>query len=326
LFGDGVPRDAALTEPLRTWLREFSPQVVYSFLGSMAQIRLTQALVHEAGAPHVIHIMDDWPSVIYTQGLFGPYLRRTVLKEFLELLRTARARLAICEEMCEEYRTRYGHTFQTFHNALDMQEWLRAGRQNWMAGTPFVVRYAGSILSEGQREGLLAVCMAVARLRRTGMNIRISVHAPLGTAQYLKAHCAEELAIEGPPDPRSIQMLLASADLLVLPFNTDAWSAKYLRLSMPTKAPAYMASGTPILVYGPSEIAPVRHAIRYGWADVVTRNDELERAIARLVNAPQERERLAQRARAVAAEQYDAARVRVAFQHVLKEAACGMTN
>src|SRR5262249_18551610 len=163
-------------------------------------------------------------------------------------------RLAICEEMCEEYRTRYGHAFQTFHNALDMQEWLSVGRQNWAAGTPFMVRYAGSILSEGQRDGLLTVCLAVARLRKTGMNIRMSVHAPLGTAHYLKTHCGEELAIEGPPEPGSIQMLLASADLLVLPFNTDAWSAKYLRLSMPTKAPAYMASGTPILVYGPPEI------------------------------------------------------------------------
>src|ERR1700733_2919069 len=38
IFGDGVPRRAVLSAPLRDWLDKFQPEIIYSFLGSMAQI------------------------------------------------------------------------------------------------------------------------------------------------------------------------------------------------------------------------------------------------------------------------------------------------
>ena len=42
---------------------------------------------------------------------------------------------------------------------------------------------------------------------------------------------------------------------------------------MPTRVPAYMASGTPILVYGPSNVAQVQYAEKLSWGLVVINRD-----------------------------------------------------
>jgi hypothetical protein len=108
--------------------------------------------------------------------------------------------------------------------------------------------------------------------------------------------------------------------VLVLPFNFEADSAEYMRLSMPTKAPAYMASGAPILVYGPSHIAPVRYAIREGWGHVVSTPgaDAVAKAIADLADNQYLRESVAKRAQAIAALRHNAVRVRAEFQDLLR--------
>ena len=46
-----------------------------------------------------------------------------------------------------------------------------------------------------------------------------------------------------------------------------------LNNSMPTKAPEYMVSGTPIIVFGPGETALVDDAVQNKWAVTVTENN-----------------------------------------------------
>ena len=125
-LGDGMPRTAKISDRLRHWLESFRPDLLYGFLGSMAQIRLMRELARALAVPAAVHIMDNWPTVLYRSGLLGPLLRRTVRKEFEAILRGASLRLGICEDMCEEYRLQYGHPFLSFHNALDMEEIGRA--------------------------------------------------------------------------------------------------------------------------------------------------------------------------------------------------------
>jgi glycosyltransferase involved in cell wall biosynthesis len=45
--------------------------------------------------------------------------------------------------------------------------------------------------------------------------------------------------------------MLRKSDVLLLPFNSDATSLQYCRLSWPTKLNEYLASGSPVLHVGP---------------------------------------------------------------------------
>jgi glycosyltransferase involved in cell wall biosynthesis len=323
LFGDGFPRKFSMSTKLRNWLDDFRPEIIYSFLGSMAQIRVTTAVTNHCQASLAIHIMDDWPAVLYRRGLFGAWLRRIVISEFTGLLSRSQLCLAICPEMSEDYAKRFGYRFLPFHNAIDMSEWMPHSRQSWKAGSPFVIRYAGSILQEAQRNALRDICMAVSNMRRDGDSIEMWIHAPAAQRSYLEQLSLGGLRLKDSPDPRGIVQLLSSADLLVLPFNFDERSAQYVRLSMPTKIPAYMASGTPVLVYGPATIAPVHYAVREGWGSVVSKPGVhiVQEAIKGLMHDQVSRQKYAQRAQALALEQHDAAKVRTEFHSALMRAA-----
>lgn len=322
-----IPATVRISDPLGRWLDTFRPELLYSFLGSMAQIRLTREIARRVSLPLAVHIMDDWPAIIYRSGLLAPLLRRTALKEFEAVLRDSTLRLGICEEMCEEYRVRYGYQFLAFHNALDLEQWLLYAKRDWRVGSPLVVRYVGSILPGAQRDSLRDICDAVSTLRASGMMIEMWVHSPREQAAHLHdGHFPREgLHVAEPPHPHRIVEVLVGADLLVLPFNFDSRSTQHIRLSFPTKVPAYMASGTPILVYGPPGIAIVRSAQRDGWGHVVSTRgvSALRDAIVWLMADQAMRERMGRRAQALAMEHHDASRIRPTFQNTLATAVAG---
>src|SRR3984957_20744753 len=120
------------------------------------------------------------------------------------------------------------------------------------------------------------------------------------------------LLIEPTPEYRVFFSTLASAYALVLPINYDAETVDFIRYSMPTKVPAYMASGTPILVYGPRGVAQVDYAAREGWGHVVCERDpaSLDSGVRRILADAALRESLRRRAQALASANHDSTRVR----------------
>jgi glycosyltransferase involved in cell wall biosynthesis len=111
---------------------------------------------------------------------------------------------------------------------------------------------------------------------------------------------------------------ISAADALLLPVNFDDTSVDFIRYSMPTKVPAYLNSGTPVLAYGSPETAQIRYAADAGWGRVVT-----ERSLALLKDALKQivcdkalRGTLSAAARQAAAN-HDARVVRSDFQELL---------
>jgi glycosyltransferase involved in cell wall biosynthesis len=178
---------------------------------------------------------------------------------------------------------------------------------------------------DGQKDSLRDIAFAVAGLRASGRQIELHIHSPQRDTEYLRTLPLPSGAIKiaGPPEASSVPRLLADADLLLLPYNFDARSARYIRLSLPTKAPAYMISGTPVLVYAPADAATARYAADEGWGYVVSEPGQgaVTSALARLMDDASLRERLARRAQAVAVARHDAERVRREFWRSLTAAA-----
>ena len=327
-MGEGVPKYARLTDRLVTWVQDFQPTLLYAFLGSLEQMDLTRQLMQRFHIPLVIHMMDDWPAVLYRSGWLAPFVGPYVQRELKQVLAQSVARLAICEPMCREYEARYGHSFLSFQNALDFERWVPFSKTDWKAGSPFVVRYVGSIVPDGQKDSLGDLGRAVAQLAAEGIAIQLRIHAPRHESAYLCAYGlpSHVICIEGPPDPDSVPALLANSDLLVLPYNFDRRSTRYIKFSLPTKAPAYMMSGTPILVYAPRDAATAEYAACEGWGYVVSSPDgvHLLAALRTLVNDESLRRQLGSRAKSVAQARHDASKVRAAFWKVLCAAANGV--
>jgi glycosyltransferase involved in cell wall biosynthesis len=233
--------------------------------------------------------------------------------------------MAICDEMCKVYRCRYGCEFLSFQNALDVARWIPFRRKQWKANVPFIVRYVGSIVANAQQESLLDVCRAVQELASAGEKIEMWVHTPQPDAGYLRAagFPSGPIRLNGPPAHEHIAELLSKSDLLVLPYNFDKRSVRYIKLSLPTKAPAYMISAAPVLVYAPSDVATAKYAAHEGWGSVVSVQGvrHLREEIYRLMTDEKARQQYGERAHQLACERHNAASIRPAFWNCLMEAA-----
>jgi glycosyltransferase involved in cell wall biosynthesis len=325
VFGDGIPEQVCITAELDDWVTSFRPTVLYTILGSNAMMDLAEKLRVRYQLPLVVHIMDDWPCTIYRGGLLSFLQRRKKDRLLQHLMNVAAARFAICQDMAEAYEVRYQKPFQWFQNPIDVAAVQRFVKKPLIVGTPIRVAYLGSVFPNAQLQSLVDCCSAVQALHNEGFPIRMEIYSPShATGQYrerLVVGAAISLQ-DTIGDDEVFFRTLQDVDMLVLPVNFDAHTIQYIRYSMPTKVPAYLAVGTPILVYGPAEVAQVSYAKKAGWGLPVTVRDmeALKQALKRLATDTQLRQVLSGCARQMAAMHHDARVVREQFQAALASA------
>lgn len=327
LQGDSAPQRARLSGALERWIADVKPDVLYTILGSNAFMDLTATIRRRFKLPMIVHMMDDFPSSNYRRGVFAPLERARMQRLLADNFDAATACMGICADMCVAFSQRYGRPFVPFQNCVDVERWRPVVRTSSACGpAPCRLLYFGSVFANAQVASLVDLCRAVASLNEGGLRVTFDIAAPAWqVAPYrdaLAIHNAIRL-IEPTQDDREYFATLAAADMLVLPINYDAGTVDYIRYSMPTKVPAYMASGTPILVYGPAGVAQVDYAVRDGWGHVVSQRDPqaLDQAIRRILSDGALREGLRLRAQALASANHDTLQVRTAFQAALKAGA-----
>ncbi len=233
--------------------------------------------------------------------------------------------MAICPKMAKEYAARYGRGFSHFQNTVDAPAWFKHAKDDLsISGVPRLV-YAGSIFPYAQRQSLIDCCHAVDRLNSEGFPVTLDIYSPkslLGVSTSLftvNPAITFHDALAQEPYRRE----LGRADVLLLPVNFDVGSLRFIRLSMPTKVPEYLASGTPVLVYGPFNTAQTDYAVEKGWGAHVGRQniDTLMKMIKKMVRDMDLRKRLSASAKDAVIRFHDIHVVRDAFQNKLAETA-----
>jgi len=321
----GLPVRGALSSDLRNWVADFKPELIYTILGDVSILDLVEQIADAFDLPIVIHCMDDGVTEPRRTGLYGRWFNRTYRSGLSRLLPRAADRLAICDAMADVYAQRYGQPFGSFHNAVDVAHIAERHRPLAGRNTPPRLIYVGSLYPIAQDRSLLDLCEAVARLNVSGQPVELGVYASRQLfGRYVPqverhAGCTFHDALD---DDAWFFEAIASADGLVLPVNFDAASRQYVGLSMPTKVPAYLASGTPTLVYGPGSVAQVHDARNMGWGLVVDQQDPaaLDTAIRRLLGEAELRQTLVDRSLKLAYDHHDAPEVRRRLRDTLRRA------
>lgn len=113
--------------------------------------------------------------------------------------------------------------------------------------------------------------------------------------------------------------IFSETDFLLLPYDFSPLSIKYIRYSLPTKAPEYMVSGTPIIIFAPEVTAIVKYAKKYEWAKVITENNisEISGAIKHLIENKELRQYIAQNAIKIAEKNHNSIEVTDNFKEVI---------
>jgi glycosyltransferase involved in cell wall biosynthesis len=296
------------------WLDDFNPNVIYVQASTRESILFCIAVHEYLKRPMVFHMMDDWPTLIGVRGALKKFWKRKIDKEFRLLLDRADLLMGISDYMCEDYNKRYGKKFVTFHNPINLGFWKKAQRHNYELAKSPTLLYAGRI-GLGIDKSLRNIAEAVKRLNKelhTDLKFIIQTQDdPIWIKNFKNVERQDFVAYEELPS------VFAQADILILPYDFSPESLSFIKYSMPTKAPEYMASGTPIIVFAPEETAIVRNARKYNWARIITENSikAVSIGIKEMIESRELRQQYAKNAILMAEKNYNSTKVTTKFRN-----------
>ena len=322
---DDVTAKGALSRKLDDFITKFAPDVVYyRTIDDPASLSYLARALQQRGIPIVTHTMDDWLNRMKLSAFTKEEESRAAEAEahLRETIDQAKTNLAISDAMSESMAKHYGTPFETFHNAIDFDEWSSVKRtRSFETDGVFRIRYTGSLAADMSRTSALDLAHVVDVLADERRPIRLEFSsAPwwqeVFNMEFREFHRSHHVGFLDRPD---YLQFLADADLAVIPINFDDSSIAYLRHSMSNKAPEYMAAGLPVLCFGPLASATINYASTAGWGHCVTEQsaNKLGQAIRYLMDDADERARLGEASAAIGRERHSAEENRRRFRIAL---------
>ena len=305
-----------LSKDFCNWLDLYKPDVIYDQNASRAGILFCISVQSYLNKPLIFHMMDDWPVIISMNGLFKNYWKRKIDQEFRKLLDISTVLMSISDEMAKEYKLRYDKDFVTFHNTIDLQFWRKYQRKSYECDENPTVLYAGRI-GLGIEKSLELVAKSIERLNN---ELNLSVKFTLQTnTKPAWVDCYKNVFHSEYIDYNDLPKVLSQSDILLIPYDFSPTAIKFIKFSMPTKAPEYMISGSPIIVFAPAETAIAKYAKKYNWAKVITEDNPLDvsEGIKQLILDKFQRRRYAQNAVKLAVKNHNAIDVTNKFRAVI---------
>jgi glycosyltransferase involved in cell wall biosynthesis len=314
----------APSRAMRAFVEAFDPEVILVLIASHPLHDIARILSRERGVPLVSYVPDDWMPGAPMRPVVGGRLGHILLNRLWhrgvrQTFDASAAHLAISDAMAREYWIRYGHDFTPVYNALDLDAWPAAPPPE--PGERLRVVYSGSIFDAAQRDALYEVRDAVALLRERGVDAVLDVYSKdASEARFREALDRPPASALHPLVPAErMRENLRAASVLVLPLAFHETARSFMRLSMPGKVAEFMASGTPVLAYGPSGVVQVDF-IRERAAGLVVDVHSVEalaEALLRLHDDRALRAEVSRRARETAEQVFSLPVVRRRFERVV---------
>jgi glycosyltransferase involved in cell wall biosynthesis len=307
-----------LTDDFLKWVKEYDPDVIYSQLSTLELIRLVTELHKQTKKQVAIHIWDDWPAIINRSGLLYLYWKKTIDKEFRNLINYSSILMSISESMSREYKVRYGKEFHPFHNPISLEEWLPHTKKDWSRKGKFCILYAGRI-GIGMEESIVEFAQCIHELSKEIPDLIFEIQSNdvsrIKNQVVFNNHVIWTKQIPYNQLPKKF----SSADLLLMPVDFDERSLKFIKLSFQTKISEYMISGTPVIVYADKRTEVARYVNELGWGFLVSNrnSDNLKEAIKKLYGDQPLRRFLGSKAVMIACEKEDSIKVREEFRNYL---------
>jgi glycosyltransferase involved in cell wall biosynthesis len=301
------------------WLSVYKPEILYLQVTTREEILYSIQLCDYLNIPTAIHIMDDWPSTISKKGLLKNYWRKKIDKEFRQLLDRVDLFFSISEAMSSEYLKRYNREFKAFHHSIDISRYNQINSKAQKSDNSFKILYIGRI-GVANKHSIYLFSKTISQFKSDHYDVHLYIFTnDINTRESKPIEKLENVKIFPAVNHNAVPELLPQYDLLLLPLDFTEMGLKYARYSIPTKASEYLASGTPVLVFAPKEMAISKFCTNNDCGFCVTDQspEKIKDAIKFLINNEDYRLKLSNNAVNLAKELFDENKVRRKFQQLL---------
>ena len=242
-----------VSDDLENWIKSYNPDIIYSALGSYSMCCFFKKIMDcFPEKRYAVHLMDDWlHSQANNKLIFRKKYENKLDFVFRSILTRTQIKIVISEKMAKEYSRIYREKFIWFHNPVDTNRFYAENRPS-RPGKSII--YIGKI-NKDNYDVINDLIMALPAINER-KNCHLQIYTPtektylnskLSLNQFVTLHQAVPY--------ETIPTILSQGDLLFLPLSFRKESIRYTRLSISTKLSEYMATGRPLLVYAPENIA-----------------------------------------------------------------------
>jgi glycosyltransferase involved in cell wall biosynthesis len=325
-FLDMVP--FRIPRRVKEWVTRFSPDLIYSPMASVRQIRLVASVAKLARAPIFVYFHDDWLGTLYNQSVLHAIPRAALTREFRKTLRGVRGAGATSEAMANAYE----HVL----TPIPCSPFIRCVPSPpspppvpLNGGRSLTLTYAGGLHLDRWRS-LTEIGHALEELRSDGISAHLDVYAPdedvarFGDA--LRGRSSVRLC--GFRPQHELASIIDRSDVLVHVESFEPAFQRYTKYSLSTKIPEYMSRGRPLFGYGPSTGAALRYIESTGAGVAVGEQSrrQLVHALRSLLASPATRQSMGAAAWRAASTRHDPQTVREEFRAALAAASRDATE
>lgn len=275
LLRDGMWKCARwYTRGLRDFIEREKPNVLFVAPGA-AKFLYDVALrvARDYRLPIVTYIGDDFYFVKRPATLLGRWHSSALKKKIARLLTASRHNVVICQALKEQYEGAFG-------TPCDV---VMTGTSQPIAAVPRVterpttITYMGNICCN-RYHSLLAIGQALDRLNEAnGTAFTLAIYTAERAEEMLSPlREIKSIRLCGFVSGKAYARVFADATLFLHTEAFDEESIDLVRHSVSTKIADSLASGVPLLAYGPREVASMRHLLDGDCALCATAPAELE--------------------------------------------------
>jgi len=292
--------------------RAFQPDLIVTVMDKLSYYKHAWALSRRLNVPLMTITMDD-PQ---TFERAHPSLETGFVRFLCRLYADASLSLAISKEMSDYLEEKFGRKSEVFYFGPPEGIQRRPPEDSRYLKAPpnLTLGYAGS-LGLGYRDGLLAICDALASTRTTLNIYTRDQHCLVNHPQIVnRGFFASD---------RLWPNVQSECDAVVLPYAFEGQMTRVYRTHFPTKLSEYCWLGMPIIVTGPGDATGVRWALRHSdaaWAATSRDTDALARVFQQVRDDSEQRISMAGASQRIAEIEFDPATIRQQFVALLRVA------
>jgi len=253
------------SEELDNWIEDFKPEVIYFVgLNNPNLFRLNEFYSNKYSIPTIIYVTDDYYLPRFSISFFYWY-RLSILNRHLKLLlnKENTQLITINEIMSKEYLNRFNKKNTILVNNVNLKI---LDKFEYVNSKSVRISYIGN-LSHNRWKSIIKLGEVISK-HDFGYSLNIQIYC----SEYVNNRIINRinniscLKFYGAINHEQVINVINNSDILLHVESFKFKDINLAKLSFSTKITEYIASGKPILAFGPNQVASIKILERYNAA------------------------------------------------------------
>lgn len=286
---------------LLAWLDSMNPDIIFLAPGDGAfSYRLADEIARYLSKPLAVVCMDDYFINNRNKGEhLGEIRQKLFMNVVNKTIQNAAAIFTICDEMNKAYTNLFHKQCVTLHTSADNKSMV-------LKSDASRVSYIGN-LSCGRYKTLLELGRAISEINDDTLTKVIDVYSGSKEAEYISPlKNAPGINFRGAIPAEQVPEVMSESVMVIHTESFDPAMKELVRFSVSTKIAESLMYGPCLLAYGPEGIASIDYLKENNAAYVISRPEDLEKGLEKILTNKELREQIVRNARALALKNHNA--------------------